>query len=333
MRDVAALAGVSLKTVSRVVNDEAGVRADVRTRVLQAATKLDYRHNLAASNLRRTGSRTGVIGVLVQDLANSFSASLVRALEDTWRERGLMVLAASLDEAAEREQQIVENLITRRVDGLVIVPASARHDYLAPEIRAGLPVIFADRAPRGIDTDSVTTDNRRGALQAINHLVQGGHSRIAVLTDAPTIATAEERIRGVQDAFSAHGIEDSLELLRSGLRSDAAAADAVRELMAGANPPTAIFAARNVAAQGAVLGLAELGLRRTVALIGFDDFPLAQLLDPPLTVVRQDVARLGAIVGTRLIDRLDGDTSPPTHEVINPTLVCRGSGEIPPARP
>lgn len=331
MRDVAALAGVSVKTVSRVVNEESGVKADVRARVLAAATRLDYRHNLAASNLRRSRARTGVVGILVQDLGNSFSASLVRALEDAWRDRGLMVLAASLDEAAEREQQIVENLITRRVDGLVIVPASPRHDYLAPEIRAGLPVVFADRLPRGIDTDSVTTDNRRGAFLAINHLVHVGHRRIAVLTDAPSIATAEERISGVQDALAAHGREGTLDLLHTGIRSEADAEAAVRALMAEPSPPTAIFAARNVLAQGSVRALAEMGLRHSVALVGFDDFPLAQLLDPPLTVVRQDVARLGRLVGTRLLERLDGDTSAPIHEIIKPTLIARGSGEIPPS--
>ena len=149
MRDVAALAGVSLKTVSRVVNDEPGVRQDVRERVSAAVLKLDYR--LAASNLRRTGARTGLIGALVQDLSNSFSASMLRALEDFARLRGTAVLAASLDEEGDREEELVHDLVTRRVDGLVIMPASERQDYLVSELRTGTPAVFVDRAPRGVD--------------------------------------------------------------------------------------------------------------------------------------------------------------------------------------
>ena len=144
MRDVAALAGVSLKTVSRVVNDEPGVSPDVRERVTAAVNRLDYRPNMAASNLRRTGARTGLIGALVQDLSNSFSASLLRALEDSARRHGTAVLAASLDEGADREQELVHDLVTRRVDGLVIMPASERQDYLVSELRSGTPAVFVD---------------------------------------------------------------------------------------------------------------------------------------------------------------------------------------------
>ncbi len=166
MRDVAALAGVSLKTVSRVVNDESGVSPDVRERVAAAVRRLDYRPNLAASNLRRTGARTGLVGALVQDLSNSFSASLLRALEDSARLRGTAVLAASLDEESDREEELVHDLVTRRVDGLVLMPASERQDYLVAELRTGTPAVFVDREPRGVDADSVVVDNRAGAVLA-----------------------------------------------------------------------------------------------------------------------------------------------------------------------
>ena len=190
MRDVAALAGVSLKTVSRVVNDEPGVSPDVRGRVTAAVNRLDYRPNMAASNLRRTGARTGLIGALVQDLSNSFSASLLRALEDSARRHGTAVLAASLDEGADREQELVHDLVTRRVDGLVIMPASERQDYLVSELRSGTPAVFVDRPPRGVDADSVTVDNHRGGRLAAEHLLARSHRRIAALVDLETIPTA-----------------------------------------------------------------------------------------------------------------------------------------------
>jgi LacI family transcriptional regulator len=171
MRDVAALAGVSLKTVSRVVNDEAGVSADVRERVAAAVQRLDYRPNLAASNLRRGHGKTAMVGALLQDVSNSFSSSLLRSLEDEARDRDVVIVAASLDEEPERERALVEGLVRRRVDGLLLMPATDRHDYLADDLRSGLPIVFVDRTPNGIDTDSVTIDNARGSRLAVYHLV------------------------------------------------------------------------------------------------------------------------------------------------------------------
>ncbi len=330
MRDVAALAGVSLKTVSRVVNDEAGVSPDVRERVSAAVTRLDYRPNLAASNLRRTDARTGLIGALVQDLSNSFSASMLRALEDFARRRGTAVLAASLDEEGDREEELVHDLITRRVDGLVIMPASERQDYLVAELRTGTPAVFVDRAPRGIDADSVVVDNRGGAMMATEHLLAQGHRRIAALMDRQSIATAALRHAGYVDAFTERGLRPDPRLVVTDLRSTDEATRATHALLSLDDPPTAIFAGRNILSSGGVRGLAERGLRREVALVGFDDFPLADLLDPPLTVIRQDVSRIGKTVADMLFQRIDGNTSPPRHVVLEPTLVERGSGEIPP---
>ncbi|WP_377645467.1 LacI family DNA-binding transcriptional regulator [Oryzobacter terrae] len=330
MRDVAALAGVSLKTVSRVVNDEAGVSPDVRERVAAAVQRLDYRPNLAASNLRRAGARTGLVGALVQDLSNSFSASLLRALEDAARKRGTAVLAASLDEESEREQELVHDLVTRRVDGLVIMPASDRQDYLVAELRTGTPAVFVDRPPRGVDADSVMIDNRAGGAIAAEHLLAQGHRRIAALSDMSTIYTASQRIAGFRSAYTARGLRPDPKLVVDGLRSTDQATEVVYELLSMANPPTAIFTARNILSTGVVRALAERGLRREIALVGFDDFPLADLLDPPLTVIRQDVARIGKTVAELLFARIDGDDASPRHVVTEPTLVVRGSGEIPP---
>ena len=330
MRDVAALAGVSLKTVSRVVNDEPGVSPDVRERVGAAVRRLDYRPNLAASNLRRTGARSGLIGALVQDLSNSFSAGLLRALEDAARPHRAGILAASLDEGVDRERELVHDLVTRRVDGLVIMPASHRQDYLVAELRTGTPAVFVDRPPRGVDADSVVVDNRLGATLATDHLLDQGHRRIAGLFHLPQIPTAQDRVSGFTSAHTDRGLRHDDRLLVQGLTSTDDATEVVHRLLDLDDPPTAIFAGRNILAAGAVRALAERGLRRTVALVGFDDFPMADLLDPPLTVIRQDVGRIGRTVAEMLFDRIGGTTAPPRHVVLEPTLVVRGSGEIPP---
>lgn len=332
MRDVAALAGVSLKTVSRVVNHEAGVSEDLRHKVDIAVERLAYTHNLGASNLRRSHGRTGVVGALVQDVSNTFSVGLLRALEDTARERNCVVLAASIDEESDRERALVADLIARRVDGLMLMPSTLDQSYLAGEIRAGLPAVFVDRPPIGIDADSVLVDNRRGAREATKHLLSHGHTRIAVLSDLQTIPTSAERMKGYEGALRAAGIRVDQALVTSDLRTSEDAQAALTAMLSSDRPPTAVFAGRNILSIGAIRALRALGLSHQIALVGFDDFPLADLMTPALTVIRQDVRSIGRRAAQLLFDRIEGDTSPPKHVVSAPLLVVRGSGEIKPRR-
>jgi LacI family transcriptional regulator len=330
MREVAALAGVSLKSVSRVVNREDGVSPDVTTRVERAVAQLGYRHNLAASNLRRGDGRSAMVGALLQDVSNTFSASLLRTLEDAAHDRDVVIVASSLDEEPERERALVEGLVRRRVDGLLLMPATERQEYLADDLRSGLPVVFVDRQPNGVDTDSVTVDNDLGARLAVNHLIAHGHRRIALLGDMMSIQTARARHEGYLSALREAGIEPDPRLAATSLRSSDDAIDGLGRLLDVEDPPTAIFAARNSLAIGAIRALHHRGLAGRIALVGFDDFPLADIVDPPLTVIRQNVAEIGAEVAARLFARIDGDTSAPRHVVLKPELVARGSGEIRP---
>ena len=332
MRDVAALAGVSLKTVSRVVNREHGVSGELRDKVARAADRLDYRHNLTASNLRRSHGRTGVIGALLQDVSNSFSSSLLRTLEDATRSRNGVVLAASLDEETDRERALVADLVSRRVDGLILMPATRDHSHLASDIRAGLPMVFVDRTPRGVEADSVVVDNRRGGRDATRHLLRHGHRRIALLADLATIETASERLKGYESALRSAGIKHDPSIVAVGLRTSGAGEEALTRMFDSSQPPTAVFASRNNLCAGAVRVLQRLGLSHEVALVGFDDFPLADLVEPPLTVMRHDVGSLGRQAADQLFARIDGDTSPVRHAVVIPSLVERGSGEIRPPR-
>jgi len=330
MRDVAALAGVSLKTVSRVVNREAGVSGDLRERVERAVERLDYTHNLTASNLRRSHGRTGVVGALVQDVNNSFSVGLLRSLEDAARERQCVVLAASIDEETDRERALVADLVARRVDGLILMPSTLDQSYLASEVRAGLPTVFVDRPPRGVEYDSVLVDNRRGAREAVSHLLAVGHTRVAALVDLTSIPTAAARLGGYEAALKAAGIKPDPALVVMGLRTTEEAQEALTAMMSRPDPPTAVFACRNILSIGAIRALRELGLSHEVALVGFDDFPLADLMTPSLTVVRQDVREIGRQAAELLFARIEGDASAPHRIVSIPTLVVRGSGEIPP---
>ncbi|HEV2035162.1 MAG TPA: LacI family DNA-binding transcriptional regulator [Candidatus Dormibacteraeota bacterium] len=330
MREVAALAGVSIKTVSRVINAEPAVSADLTTRVAAAIDRLDYRHNMTASSLRRSDGRTATIGVVLEDVANPFSSALHRAIEDVAVERGVLVLAGSSDEDANRERRLVSAFASRRVDGLVIQPATHDHSFLITERKAGTAIVFVDRPPAFLDADTVVTDNAVGVRRGVRHLVDHGHHHIGYLGDLHTIATAAERYQGYVAELAAQRIELDERRVRLDIHGIDNAAAAVTELLIGANPPTALFTAQNLITIGAFRALRKLGLHQKIALIGFDDILLADLLEPAITVIAQDPAAIGRAAAEMLFRRLDGDRSPAQHQVVPTRLIARGSGEIRP---
>jgi LacI family transcriptional regulator len=328
MKDVAALAGVSLKTVSRVINTEPAVSDDRRSRVLAAIDRLDYRHNLTASSLRRSDGKSSTIGVLLEDVANPFSSALHREIEDVALKRGVLVLAGSSDENEAREHELIAAFTSRRVDGLIIVPTSHDHSYLLSERRAGTPMVFVDRPPAFLDADSVLTDNQAGARQGVAHLIAHGHRRIGYLGDLATITTAVDRHRGYEEELAANGIEVDPELVRLGVQGIEKAEAATLELLSRPQSPTALFTSQNLLTIGACRALRRLDLHRRVALVGFDDVLLADLLEPGITVMAQDPATMGRRAAELLFRRLDGDAAPSVHLVVPTQLVARGSGEI-----
>jgi len=333
MRDVAALANVSIKTVSRVVNQEPGVSPELVHRVLDAVTLLEYRHNLTASSLRRADKKTATIGLLLEDVSNPFSAALFRAVAEVARRRGTLVFGGSSDEDPDRERELLFALASRRVDGLIAVPAGRDHSGLLHEQRFGRPMVFVDR-PANQDADSVTVDNRVGARRAVRHLAAHGHRRIAFLGDLHTIWTAAERHLGYIEGLAAEGVPLDPGLVRFDVGSIDAGEDAALALLAKAEPPTALFTGQNLITIGAIRALQRQGVQHRVALVGFDDVLLADLLDPPVTVVAQDPTALGRTAAELLFARLDGDRGPPQHVVVPTRLIPRGSGEIPaPALP
>jgi len=314
LRDVALLAGVSPKTVSRVVNREPGVTEAKVTAVTAAIEKLGYRPNFTASSLRRAGGRTATIGVVLENVANPFSSSLHRAMEDVAREHGVSILAGSVDEDPARERDLINIFAGRQVDGLVVAPASGNQGYLTTELLAGTPVVFVDRPPVGIQADTVVIDNRAGARRAVEHLIAHGHHTIGYLGDLRSIATARDRLQGYRDALADQGIRPGPVV--ENVHTEREAEQAVHRLLAGNRPPTALFTAQNLVTIGAIRALRALRRQHAVALVGFDDFPLADLLEPGVTVVAQDPAALGRHAAELLFARLEGDDSPPRRIVV-----------------
>jgi LacI family transcriptional regulator len=329
MRDVAEHAGVSLKTVSRVINAESGVASTTAERVTDAIAALGFRRNDLARSLRQ-GRSSSTLGLVIEDVANPFYSAIAQAVEAAARERGFMLITGSCEEDPEREHELVQSLLRRRVDALLLVPAGHDHAYLRRELVDGTPVVFLDRPPAGIDADCVVLDNHGGARSGVEHLVANGHRRIALVADPEGLSTATERLAGYREALAAAGIAIDPELVRLDSHDDAQAEAVVRELLAldPARRPTAIFTGNNRHTVGALRALR--GLEHEIALVGFDDFELADLLAMPTTVVRHDSKRMGELAAARVFARLDGDDAPARRIVVPTELVVRGSGEVPP---
>ncbi|MEV0143450.1 MULTISPECIES: LacI family DNA-binding transcriptional regulator [unclassified Nonomuraea] len=332
MADVAREVGVTAKTVSRVLNDDGPVAVETRERVMEAVRKLGYQPNLMARNMR-VGARDAAIGLVIPEMGNPFFGTVAGGVESAVRPRGLTLIVGSSSETAELERSLIATFLARRVSGLMVVPSFASdHRYLRAERVAGLPIVFLDRPAVGMAADHVVSGNREGARDGVAHLVAHGHRRVGFVGDLPAaLYTRRERFQGYRDALAAAGLPFDRTLVESGHDQEAASA-AVARLLALPDPPTALFAANNFASMGAVVALARAG-RRDVALVGFDDLPLAEVLEPPLTVVAQDPAALGTAAAELVLSRLDGLPSRAARRELIPTrLIARGSGELPPAR-
>jgi LacI family transcriptional regulator len=328
MRDVARRAGVSLKTVSRVVNGEDGVRPDTTEKVNAAISALGFRRNDIARALRG-GKRTRSLGLVIKDVANPFYSLIARGVEEVARTNDLLVISGCSDEDPARERHLIRSLCERRVDGLLVVPSGNDHRYLIPEINMGTPAVFIDRPPEdALQADVVLIDNAGGARAAVTHLIEHGHRRIACLVDLPGIFTARERRRGYDEALREHDVSVDESLIRVGQHDVAGAESAMAELLALGDPPTAVFTGNNRLTVGALRAIQAAGAG--TALVGFDDLELADMLATPVTVVAHYPAEMGRRAAGLLCRRMAGEELPPQRVVLPTHLIVRGSGELPP---
>lgn len=323
MKDVAAVAGVSLSTVSRVVNGNP-VAPELAVKVERAVEMLGYRHNHTAGTLRRANGLSASIGLILEDVSNPFFSAIHRGVEEVARERSVVAFAGSSDEDVERERELVEAVLDRRVDGLIIVPTGNDYSYLLRDVAAGIGLVFVDRPPLAIDADHVLSSDREGAERAVSHLRAHGHRRIALIGYAPLRHTAIERLAGYRAAI---GGEE--ELVRFCDHAPQARALAL-ELLTGPEPPTALFTTQNLITIEVLRALYELRLQHEVALVGFDDILFAASVDPAVTVVAQDPQGIGQAAAELLFSRLDGYSGPSRRVVLETPLIERGSGELPP---
>ncbi|WP_412544550.1 substrate-binding domain-containing protein [Longispora sp. K20-0274] len=238
MKDVAAQAGVALKTVSRVVNGEPGVGPGTLARVEQAITELGYRRNESARQLR--SGRAGTLAMVVRDIADPFFAAIGRAVEMTAHRDGQVVMIGSTHEDPKREREVALAFCARRPDALILAPIADSQDYLHPEVEAGLPVVAIDRPAHGILADTVLSDNVGGIRTAVAHLVAHGHRRIGYLGDDPMVFTARERVEAFRAALTEHGITPDESLIRLAAPTTPGIARSLAELLGAPTPAPAL---------------------------------------------------------------------------------------------
>lgn len=319
MREVAARAGVSGKTVSRVVNGDRYVSADVRQRVEQAIADLAYVPNML-SQVFRSGRDTA-IGVAVPDIADGFFAAVIQAVESVARARGTAVLVTSIGQHPGGEQPAVEALLRRSIAGLVLAPVAADQSYLQPWI-TGTRVVFVDRPPQRLSADSVVEDDIGGAEAAVRHLVSTGHRRIAFIGNADAVVTTQRRLLGYRRALTAAGIsvDQRRELHYSG--DTAPVVTDLLELISN-DEVSAVFSSNSQASTVLVPAIRR-SFGNGPGFVSFGDFPMADALQPPVSVVRQHPAAIGRLAAERLFGQVDdGATTAPEALTLPVSLVVR----------
>jgi LacI family transcriptional regulator len=326
MRDVSRLAGVSVKTISRVINDDPAVAPATAARVQAAIRELGFQPNLVARSLRV--GRDDAVGLVVENIADPFFAEMTSAIERAARERGMFVVITSAGYAPENEHAVVNGIASRHVAGLILSPTSGDHSYLARQ-RLRFPVVFVDRPPVQYDVDAVLVDNEGAARKATEHLIKHGHRRIAFVGDRLHVYTMSLRYQGFRAAMRDAGLAVEERLVRADALETENSIAAMEQLLESAGDLTAVISANARASLGVVRALHKRG-RTDVALVSFDDFQGAESLTPPVTVIYQDPRQMGRQAAALLFDRIGGATGPAKRVVLPVKLIVRGSGELPP---
>jgi LacI family transcriptional regulator len=323
MVDVAREAGVALRTVSRVVNNDPTVGPQYVAKVQAAIAALNFRPDERARQLR-TGI-TGAIGAAVRRIAEVNPE--LAAIERTARASGLTLLAASTDFDEARERDILISMCRQRLDGIIVEPIGESHGYLDPELAAGMPMVSMDRPMSGVSVDSVMSDNASGIGIAFHHLHRHGHRRIAYVGDSERVFSGRERAAAFRAALRAHG-QPVEGLVHPGELTPERVGAALDTALHGADPATALVTG-NMDTTIAVLRQLGRQAASRLAIVGFDEVPLADLLQPAMTVVAQDTTTIGRTAVELLRARI-ADPERPVQSVVVPVeLRARGSGEVP----
>ena len=327
LTEVARLAGVSIATVSRAISHPDQVAPSTRKTVQQAMQTLGYKPNRVARRLRQRGGKRHLLGLIIPDIQNPFFAELARGVEDVAYANEFAVMLCNSDEDLKKEAFYLDVMRAESVDGIILPPINDRDSEVIKMAESGMPVVTVDRSLDHPLISKVEVDNRQGSWEAVSHLIKLGHRRIGLITGRLNVSTAKDRKAGYEDALRSHDLPLNPDYIHVGDNKQASGAALATEMLELAEPPSALFVTNNLMAVGAIEAIHRRGLKipGDVAIIGFDDLPWAEALDPPLTVVRQPAYEVGQAAAELLIKRLGDPAAPAAWLRLRPRLILRRS--------
>lgn len=328
LKEVAKKAGVSITTVSRVINGSAKVNEETRERVQKAMTQLEYQPNRVAQRLRASNGRSKLLGLIIPDIQNQFYSNIVRGIEDVTYGNDYAVILCNSDENPNKERFYLEVLKSESVDGIILPPIQQFGEEIENLINLGLPIVCVDRKLMRKKVDTVVIGNEKGGFDAVNHLIELGHKKIAILTSSLQFSSFNERQKGYERALKQNGIEIDKRLIKEGdPRSSETARALTDDLLSLDTPPTAIFATNNLMTLGVLEALNKHNLKipDDISIVGFDDLPWARAISPPLTTVKQPAYEMGRRAAELFFKRVEDPSREPEEIVMDPKLIIRES--------
>ena len=327
LKEVAEKAGVSIATVSRVINNSPSVNLQTRTRIQKIIKELNYSPNRVAKRLRNRNTSSKLLGVLIPDIQNPFYVDVLRGIEDVAYLHQYALIVCNFSQDEEKERMYLDLMKSESIDGLISAPTHERDPYVEDMARSGLPMVCVDRDLADIDVDSVLVDNRKGAFLAVDHLAKNGYKRIAYISGIPKLPSSRDRELGYKDALLENKLRVDDKLIKHGDSRHESGVKLCAELLELEQPPDAIFAGNNLITLGALETIHMRGLRipGDIAIIGFDDMQWAISLNPPLSAVRQPAYNIGKCAAEQLISRIDNPERPTSQMILKTELMIRNS--------
>ena len=325
IRDIAKSSGVSVGTVSNVINNVPTVKEEVKRRVLKTINELNYSPSHAAKSL--ASGYTQTLAFIVPDICNPFFPEMVRGAVDTAKDFGYDIFLANIDNDPKKEIQYIANFIARGVDGLIIATSDCSSEQVQQIRKMNIYVVIVDREIEDLERDLVMVDNVRCAYIAVRHLINLGHERIGIILGPMQTMTARQRLKGAKMALMENGLFDET-LVKSGGYSFENGFQIIQGYLLGGKSIEAVFCANDMIAIGAIKAIEEAGCRvpDDISVIGIDDIMISRLINPPLTTVRQPIFDLGAIATKMVIERIQGTVTGVPRKVILPgELIVRQS--------
>jgi DNA-binding LacI/PurR family transcriptional regulator len=327
IKDVAVKAGVDPSTVSRIINNDSklSVREETRNRILETIRELGYRPNALARGLRLNSSST--IGMLIPDITNPLFPAVIKGVESYASEKDLSLILCNTGDAYDKERKLIQLLLNRRVDGLLLASAHLREDTIAEVEKTGVPFVLVNRGNRKDTGACVVADNAAGSKMAVRHLLDLGHRKIAHIAGFLYTDSGIERLEGYRKELNRANISVDSEYMVEAGYSEESGYIAMQKLLKLPHPPTAVFAVNDLTAMGAIMALQEAGIRvpEEMSIVGFDDTWIAKRIEPALTTVKVPLYQMGHLAMQMLYQMMNGLPVEEPRIILETSLVIRRS--------